>query len=227
MVQLDAESFDHEPTGFVFRGAHAEARCDQCHTDTETWLGASPECRACHEEPHGAEESRRTLLGSCGSCHGEESWKALPLPSSVFDHRDPIHADYLLEGACHQDWRFVPVPSEDCTSCHADPHRTRLGACTDCHQMASWAVSTFDHDRTRFPLRGLHEAVACTTCHGQDTGRRVPHATCEDCHEDVHQGQFAPRTCDSCHTVDIALFALPDFDHGTTDYPLHGKHAEV
>jgi len=225
MVQLDEASFDHQPTGFPLRGAHAEAPCKACHTDP----------RDCHEDPHGADQSHRTLLAGCGACHEEESWRALPIPTSVFDHQNPAHADFPLEGAhrevacdaCHLEWRFVPVAAKDCTSCHENPHRTWLGACTDCHTVAGWSVGTFDHDRTRFPLEGLHQAVACTACHGSDTTRRLPHDTCEDCHEDPHQEQFAPRGCDACHSVDIAAFGLADFDHDATGYPLRGHHAEV
>ncbi len=237
MARLDPHRFDHALTGFRLAGAHADADCADCHTDAESWRGLKSDCAACHDVEHGQSASTRGLLSRCASCHDTTAWDALPLPTAVFRHDDPRHADYPLEGAhadvacaaCHPDWRFVPVEHDACADCHRDPHAGRLGpVCTNCHPTpASWAVSRFDHDRTDFPLEGLHARVACSGCHGADTTRPVRHTTCASCHKDPHGGQFAPRACTACHDVRTAGFRLPDFDHATTGSPLRGAHREV
>src|SRR5580704_6878981 len=58
------------------------------------------------------------------------------------------------------------------------PHGNLALPCQNCHTSVGWkpirAVPEFDHDKTKYPLRGLHEGVACTQCHAKpvftDTG---------------------------------------------------------
>jgi hypothetical protein len=63
---------------------------------------------------------------------------------------------------------------------------------------------------TGFPLQGAHQRAACTSCHARraepdDRGRpweRARGATCNDCHQDPHGGQFVqggPPDCRGCH----------------------------
>ncbi len=238
MVRLDEERFRHQSTGFALAGAHV-IDCEKCHTEPDTWTGLSRACDSCHGEgePHGAAASTRPLLADCRACHHDRDWSALPLPASVFDHLSADFIDYVLEGAhgqtdcvaCHAEWLFVPTGAEACTDCHTDPHRVRFGQpCEECHAIVTnWDVPRFDHDRTPYPLRGRHRHVGCRACHGVEVTRALPHETCEDCHDDVHDGQFAPQGCAECHSVDVAGFRLPDFDHSTTRYPLEGLHIEA
>jgi hypothetical protein len=238
MVQLDPERFRHQSTGFALAGAH-EIECEKCHKEEDTWTGLSRACDSCHGEgePHGAAASERPLLTDCRACHHDRDWSALPLPPSIFDHLDGGFVDYILDGAhrdadcvtCHLDWLFVPTGAEACTDCHEDPHRVRFGQpCEDCHAIVKgWDVPRFDHDRTPYPLRGRHRHASCVDCHEGDVTRALAHEFCEDCHDDVHEGQFAPQGCVDCHSLDVAGFALPDFDHSTTRYPLEGLHIQV
>src|SRR5205823_13116835 len=43
--------------------------------------------------------------------------------------------------------------------------------CENCHTAAGWrpirAVPEFDHNKTAYPLRGMHEKVQCTQCHAK------------------------------------------------------------
>ncbi len=237
MIQIDTERFAHQRTGFKLEGAHDSLACEDCHEEEGTWSGIEQACGSCHEEIHGAKASKRDLLPRCESCHTVVDWKALPLPTSTFDHGDKEDADFHLVGAhqsvpcadCHEDLRFVPTQADKCTDCHDDPHHTPFsGTCESCHDVVEdWRVPGFHHDQTDYPLEGQHRDASCRGCHGKSTTAPLPFGACTDCHEDPHLQQFEPRTCDDCHTVEVASFALPGFDHDKTDYPLLGEHQDV
>ena len=58
----------------------------------------------------------------------------------------------------------------------------------------------FNHNaETHFQLRGMHQNVACNSCHVSkiftEAGTR-----CADCHADFHKRQFGAQ-CENCHTV--------------------------
>lgn len=238
LVRIEQNDFDHSQTRFPLEGAHARAECSDCHTKAGEWKGLKTECVACHDDPHGASKSKRSLLDGCESCHDAEAWSALPLAKSIFDHENAADTDYILEfthldvdcESCHFEWTFVPIDHELCIDCHENPHRASFKEqkCETCHPSPrGWSVANFNHDRTGYLLRGEHTKVACRTCHGDDTTAPLKHATCEDCHRDVHRGQFAPRKCDECHAIDIPRFEIPNFDHNRTDFPLVGNHETV
>jgi hypothetical protein len=232
--------FNHaKQTGWPLEGKHAPPRtaCIDCHTEPGVYKGLDKECSTCHEEPHGRDESRRDLLGRCEKCHDAEDWDATPIPAAIFDHNNRDDADYPLEGlhaevecaGCHVDARFVPLDYDACTSCHVNPHRApfKERACEDCHPSpATWVVKAFDHDLTRYDLVGQHVDVACDDCHKGDKTEPIAFNRCETCHFDLHKGQFRPQGCEDCHTVQVAAFALRDWDHDQTDWPLVGKHQE-
>lgn len=238
LVQLEESDFDHDTTGFPLKGEHARTRCISCHTTPNDYGGLSPVCSSCHDDPHGASSSKRQVLRNCDNCHDAEDWDALPLPTSVFDHTSRADTDYLLEGlhlevrceSCHFESRFVPIEHSKCTSCHSNPHKSDFKgeSCESCHPSAkTWEVADFDHDRTRYKIRGEHRKVSCDECHTSgDKTAPLTFSRCDGCHEDIHSGQFRPRPCDECHTVNVARFALRDWDHDKTDYPLVGQHRE-
>jgi hypothetical protein len=257
------ERFDHGRAGYVLEQSHASAKCTACHTarlrlspaaklsprrSAAGWVGLERDCVSCHNDPH-----RGSLTGECTRCHDAGRWKDAPR----FDH---ARTDYPLTGKhadvpcakCHLAARlrppvdsagrptpvFRPVSFKDCSSCHANPHQGRLtGACTTCHVTSSFKTidrAGFDHDRTRYPLRGRHAAVACGSCH-VGTGpaaARPAFATCATCHRDPHAGEatIAGKAvdCAACHRVDG--FATPTFtveQHRATAFPLAGRHASV
>ena len=88
------DRFDHQKTGWPLKGAHAKARCDDCHQPRadrrrrrsaacwkssrkrKTLLGASSRCDACHFDEHRGELGRE-----CQKCHNEAAWK--PAPRSI------------------------------------------------------------------------------------------------------------------------------------------------
>ncbi|HLH09322.1 MAG TPA: hypothetical protein VKW78_18945, partial [Terriglobales bacterium] len=128
--------------------------------------------------------------------------------------------------------------SHQCGSCHRDEHQGRLGpACQQCHGFNDWkTVSEFDHNKTKYPLTGAHEKVACAKCHINDAEGKpryadLPFDRCNACHSDPHHGSFA-SPCQSCHiTASWKAVSMANvsarFDHSRTKYPLLGKHLEV
>ena len=255
--------FDHQQAGWLLQGKHAEAKCTACHkTEYRVsaaatlsprkhgagWVGLEQSCTSCHEDVH-----RNSLGSNCARCHDLTGWK----PAARFDHDS---TSYRLTGKhvdvpcakCHQAARlaprtdakgvlvsvFNPVSHKDCVDCHTDPHRGRLvGACSKCHTTSSFLTidkRDFDHDVTRYALRGKHATVACASCHvGFPTqGMHPAFATCASCHADPHAGKatLAGRVvgCDGCHTVDgfrPSTFTVAM--HKQSAYPLEGKHATV
>jgi hypothetical protein len=107
------------------------------------------------------------------------------------------------------------------------PHGNLNIPCQNCHTSVGWkpirAVPEFDHDKTSYPLRGLHQGVSCTQCHAKpvfsNTGTH-----CADCHADIHRRQMGAN-CEQCHTVkgwNIVLQRVREHDNR---FPLVGGHA--
>jgi hypothetical protein len=257
--QPSQEKFDHSKTGWALDGKHLGLACNKCHTPeraqqaeksgtkvknpNRSFLGLSRECVSCHVDEH-----RGQLGKNCLQCHNTTDWKKV----INFDHSK---TRFALTGAhakvncekCHtpgpdQKPRWKGIPFERCESCHKDPHGGSFTAtCQTCHNTSAWkavsetALNTrFNHDQTKYPLRGKHAEVGCTKCHsGGDFNKPIAFQQCANCHRpDPHSGQFAQRPdkgeCAACHTVDgfkPAKFGVPE--HKQTGYPLEGKHAEV
>jgi hypothetical protein len=260
------ERFDHSRTGWTLTGRHATAKCADCHTakfrHSESarrsprqgpdwgWVGLDRTCTGCHADAH-----RGALDSACTTCHDTERWK----PAPRFSHaqtRYPLTGAHLSVGcdACHQAARlhppraangalvsvFAPVPHAECSACHADPHGGRLGGtCSTCHVTTAFTTvnrAGFDHERTRFPLRGRHASVSCERCHDFSPGGKVirdrPFSSCGGCHDDAHAGSatLAGRVvdCAACHSVEgwrPATFTVAQ--HHATKFPLDGRHAAV
>jgi len=217
-----------------------------------TFLGLSGECRACHRDEHAGQ-----LGEDCAACHDAAGWQR-----TSFDHakaRFPLTGAHreLACAACHKPElarpresafvvdkapadraaRYRPLPFSRCTDCHRDPHEGRLGSdCASCHSTATFATGRegFDHARTRYPLSGAHQRVACADCHrGPDAGLRPPDfRDCAPCHTDPHGGQFRARgreqACSSCHDTERftpSLFGVAR--HQASRFPLTGAHQAV
>ena len=133
-------SFDHtRDTEFPLEGKHAEAACDDCHSDKPFEDDLDKACVSCHledddHEGHNGEQ--------CDTCHNSSDWA-----ESLFDHsRD---TDYELLGAhatvvcvdCHVEPIFEVELKTTCESCHLDEdaHEGALGTvCETCHTEVNW-----------------------------------------------------------------------------------------
>jgi hypothetical protein len=229
----------------------AVLRCQECHTEIGQELAQG---RGLHARFPNKED--------CAKCHSEHNGEDFSLihwiPSlKGFDHNQ---TGYKLEGKhagiecarCHMASRISPAVkplikmkdlnksflglTQDCVSCHQDPHKGQLGQnCLQCHNFTDWkAANKIDHNKTRFPLTGLHAQVPCAKCHtpaapgGPPRFTGIPFSKCVDCHADPHRGTFA-QSCETCHTTSSwkKIPTSQQFDHSKTKYPLLGKHAEV
>lgn len=256
MIRFDEDAFDHNLTGYELEGKHETVDCRKCHTpdniqdlnikkNKETFLGLDEACLSCHDDYH-----QGTLAEDCRQCHDMQGFEPAPL----FDHDD---SEFALKGEhrdvdcieCHQITtrngfefqEFTGLEFNDCVSCHEDSHNEQLpGQCAQCHTESSFnefaGMDNFDHNLTRFELRGSHKTTECFTCHKsisdpllvfQDQ-RNVNENSCISCHEDVHNGTYG-TDCVKCHreTSFLSLRDMDFFDHNVTDYPLQGKHTAI
>ncbi len=252
------DKFDHRKTGFELSGRHADLKCRECHTAhylsdslafkeqgkdlNRTFLGLNSGCLSCHSDEH-----RGQFNAPCLSCHTMQGWK----PAQNFDHQK---AGFQLTGKhenvpcekCHpvvktnaetSFTKFNGLHFAQCTDCHTDIHSGRLGNnCRNCHTTAGWnqvKSEKFNHDLTRYPLKGRHRTVPCRSCHKQSASKNgLSFQHCLDCHQDFHQGAFLGReqkgACEECHSVQgfsPAKFTVKQ--HAMTKYPLTGAHLAV
>lgn len=263
-VEGSAERFDHRRAGWSLERSHATLKCTECHQPENrvspaaklavkgrsNWTGLEATCQSCHDDIH------RGALGSrCPSCHDAGRWTVTP----GFSHDT---TSYPLTGrhvqvkcaGCHEAARLAvkrdgagrpipvyrPVSHSSCAACHDDVHQGSLGAnCSTCHTTRGFTQMTgtgFDHNRTGFPLRGRHAAVACGRCHRDFTterGRRPAATSCAGCHApDPHAGtatiQGQPADCAACHDEKgFSPSTFPVDRHRWSAFPLEGRHAAV
>ena len=179
-------------------------------------------------------EAGAAVFKKCGACHTERDWKE----KGKFDHDKtsfPLLGKHITTkcDACHKTKDYKEAP-KDCYGCHKkdDKHEGTLGEkCESCHGERDWKTTRgrFDHDKTKFALRGGHaaEKVRCSDCHKDVKSYRKTPMECNACHkkDDKHEGQQG-RECEKCH-VDKDWKTVPKFDHGLTRFPLLGKHFKV
>lgn len=233
------------------------ARCLACHgalserLDRGSGLHAGEEFRAC-ERCHIEHQGRAFELiywgdeGPAAFDHSRTGW-ALAGAHAGLGCRDCHRrellaaAPQLATGGADPDRTFLGLEAS-CASCHRDPHQGQFGAasCGSCHRQSAWKPAAgFDHARTAFPLTGRHAGLACATCHpaaaaqGAETAElavvryRGVATACAACHADPHAGRLG-ASCESCHaTTDWHRVERAGFDHGSTAYPLLGRHAAV
>jgi hypothetical protein len=150
-----------------FRGATRE-RCVTCHEVDRIGIslvdgGVNPMPREAMGEFHGN-------LGdmACASCHVEHRRAFASQPGIAFDHD------------------LVPASLRDrCAQCHesrrpSDTLHAGVGpSCAECHTVAGWKPSTFDHSASfRFDD---HHPARCTDCHAPEAS--FTSYSCTGCHE--------------------------------------------
>ncbi len=222
-----------------------------------TFLGLPQDCAGCHFDEH-----RGQMSGKCADCHGEKAFK--PTAGFSHDRTQyPLtgkHKDVECK-KCHETKpdtstradafpapvnkksfvQYDNIEHESCLSCHEDFHKGAFGEkCDSCHSTVGWRIihtpemKRAFHDKTKYPLRGLHAEVDCKACHGPFVGKPpkfkgLAFEHCTDCHVDAHMGQLDPKghaiACEGCHTVAGFLPAKYELaEHQKTSYPLEGAH---
>ena len=109
------------------------------------------------------------------------------------------------------------------------PHGNLNTPCQNCHTASAWkpirAVPEFDHNQTRYPLRGMHQSVTCVQCHVKPVFSNVGQR-CQDCHADIHRRQLGAN-CEQCHTVQGWQVSVKQIQQHNNRFPLTGAHAAV
>src|ERR1700739_3026245 len=109
------------------------------------------------------------------------------------------------------------------------PHGNLNIPCQNCHTASGWkpirAIPEFDHNQTRYPLRGMHQSVNCTQCHTKPVFTNVG-TKCADCHADIHKRQFG-ASCEQCHTVKGWQVSIQAIQNHQNRFPLLGAHASL
>ena len=109
------------------------------------------------------------------------------------------------------------------------PHGNLSTPCQNCHTASAWkpirAVPEFDHNQTRYPLRGMHQSVTCVQCHVKPVFSNVGQR-CQDCHADIHRRQLGAN-CEQCHTVRGWQVTVNQIQQHNNRFPLTGAHAAV
>jgi hypothetical protein len=215
-------------------------------------------CMACHEELNKRVKEKKDfhsrLKGTCIECHTDhkgETYDITILDKEKFEHET---TGYKLQdkhrrpcGECHiKETTYIGL-SPECGKCHTDVHRKTLPEdCSACHNFKGWKNLTFNHvEDAAYPLTGKHSAINCESCHPEylfeDTTRDtkrvyhvlmykpLKHDSCNDCHYDVHEGQFKKQGCDACHSLKNPWNEYV-FSHDSEEYrgyKLEGKHKAV
>ncbi len=162
----------------------------------------SGKCTSCHEDPHAGVFASRPDSGDCEGCHGLVEWT----PARFDASRHNRETSFELTGAhltvaCRDCHAAKPdgsptfrLKASTCGSCHQEtnPHGDQFKGrdCDACHTVETFRIARFDHDATRFPLRGAHARAMCSACHKKETDadgvtmvRYRPLGTeCRDCH---------------------------------------------
>ena len=232
-------------TTFKLEGKHVATPCRACHPTRTSFLMGGTACLDCHQNPHGTKFAAELADKGCAGCHTTDDWRAAKVPHPTFQLTG-AHARTACS-ACHgakpddadpASFRGLP---RTCQGCHDDVHAGQFEkkACTDCHSTEGWKTK-FDHDKTRYPLEGVHIPMACENCHRPTTLRdgstsvrfRLGYFQCKDCHALPHtKTAFAKELdCKSCHDAkswESARDPGAGFDHDRTGFGLRGSHVGV
>jgi hypothetical protein len=242
----DRMQFNHNTeTRYPLTGNHAKVDCFSCHTNKVWAPKAHAQCSDCHADPHNG-----SFGPKCSDCHTSTvSWtssSSVTVPSAKassqgFDHSK---TQFPLQGRhrsvsckkCHGSTigKMPKINFRDCKGCHPNPHNNQFQqrwtpkTCKSCHSTLGFQnLNKFKHNEdSRYELLGQHRKVECNKCHAGGKYRWLSQTPdCDECHADVHNGQYEPQPCSSCHNFDG--FKKKQFDHSKTRFPLVGKHKAV
>ena len=238
--------FDHSMTGFLLTGGHADPprQCVDCHVNNNYNLTSSA-CFSCHQKDFASATTPVPHAGfptTCEQCHDVVQWT-----DGKFDHSTTgftltgLHTDPPRQCSdCHVNGNYT-LNSTACVSCHlkdfqgtTNPNHVTGGfaqTCETCHTTSGWIGATFDHNKTGFPLTGLHTVPprACTDCH-VNNNYTLNNTACVSCHLTDFQGATNPnhatsnfpQTCEQCHTT--SNWTDAKFNHDSTGFSLTGLH---
>ena len=252
LISLSSANYSHADSiekllmpGELIKGhAKYEDSCSQCHQPlgkvTQTTL-----CLDCHKEVRKDIDDKRGFHGKnqgvenneCKSCHTDHKGRGANIVLlNPHELNHTAHTDFELKDShktvacddCHRPNKKFREAKHECIDCHKDDdvHKKELGTdCKDCHSEKSWTKTGFDHNKTKFKLKGKHKEADCLGCHVTETYTDAP-TQCYACHKvnDVHNKTLG-TDCKDCHNE--AKWKDIRFDHDKTDYPLTGEHKQA
>lgn len=210
-----------------FRKGFQVQLCLDCHKKVAKDV---KEATGFHGKSNVAKES------ACKYCHTEHVGRnadVIRLNKDFFNHKEtdfPIESNHAKVQciSCHKPKvKYRDTPKE-CIKCHkeTDPHYGRLGdKCLDCHKDLTWRKFTYDHNKTKFPLKDKHIKVACAACHPSQRWKKTP-LECYSCHKinDFHRGNNGQK-CEMCHVP--TEWKKHIHNHDKTKFPLKDKHSKL
>jgi len=242
-TQTATQKFDHSKTNFPLIGKHQFVECKECHKQKFTLSVKHDKCIDCHLDYHKGQFKTNNQIRDCKDCHNEQGFT--PSNFSIVQHQK---TKFVLVGShlavecksCHlkkDEWKFK-FENTQCFECHENVHKSEISQkffgkneCENCHNTLSWKVVKFDHNLTRFSLRGKHSLIACSDCHIKNQKGIKTHlfksikSDCLSCHEDFHYNQYSSSECENCHTYDS--WKTLTFNHDKAKFKLDGAHKKV
>ena len=224
-----------------------ESKCLKCHKDLKSRISAN-------KGYHSSKELKSKKCISCHSDHHGVEFEMIRFDKNTFNH---TLTGYKLEDKhkisdckkCHKPDNisnpqirkiknsFLGLDT-DCKSCHEDYHQQSLANdCAKCHDFKAFKPAPFfDHNKSKFQLKGAHEKVECKSCHQKEikNGKDfqvfagLKFKSCSNCHSDPHRGDFGIN-CESCHneTNFHQIKTNSNFNHSVTGFELIGKHKAI
>lgn len=238
------------------------ANCTKCHVLGK--YVSDEKCLDCHDDisdrrkkDKGYHSSAEVMDKSCTDCHSDHhgrDFDVLHFDTTNFEHSktgykledkhgeqfclDCHKKDFIKESKQGKKTHTFMGLSTKCSACHNDFHDETLSkSCQDCHDIKGFSPAPhFDHDKTKFRLKGKHGDVKCKECHENMEEKdkkklifnNIEYAKCTDCHTDVHKGRFG-GDCTKCHDENSFKEAKnnSNFNHSLTGYNLEGRHKDV
>ncbi len=240
-------SFDHNKTNYKLEEKHLTVDCKSCHKGKYTEPLKYGKCVDCHKDYHDNQFAKNGISPDCSTCHDLKGFKKF---SYTIDQHN--QTEFPLNGAhnatpcfeCHkktEKWAFRQI-GKKCVDCHSDLHKDFINpkyypqsTCKTCHNENSWKEIAFDHNKTNFPLLGVHKVQTCRKCHFTENEDKSfvqkfsnLGVECKTCHKDIHMNQFDKNgvsDCKMCH--EFENWKASKFDHNSTNFKLIDKHANV
>lgn len=129
-------NFDHSRSNFPLTGAHAQVRCEKCHTNGQ-FKGLDTACVSCHAEPT---EHMGDFGTDCAACHTTTAWTPATFNG---DHTFPMDHG---EGGI-----------SSCATCHPAGYKTYT--CYGCHEHNESNI------RSKHLEEGISNFENCMECH--------------------------------------------------------------
>jgi len=267
-VHADSAGIDAEDCAVCHGASPTEmtSACVACHAEIGEQLANAAgfhgplaevaRCGRCHAEHHGADfELAGVGAFALAGVPDREAYAHAGLGFEL----GGVHTSGLACRACHEHADDVVLgksqrrflgESQQCASCHDDPHMGKLPDCRSCHgETEPFArAAAFVHPAT-FALTGAHASAACVDCHapgsafaieagGGIAATRTPR-DCAACHASPHAEPFveavaarlavaAGQSCASCHAAENASFREPrdlaPIEHAASGFALVPPH---